>query len=255
MIKVLIADDEPLAREELKIMIDADPEFKVVKEAASGGEALRILENNEEIDLVFLDIQMPVKNGLDIASEIAEWDQKPHIVFATAYHQYAIEAFEANAIDYITKPFMPERVKKTLERIKKIMRSPAPKEQKLASLTADLAEKGLVKRLFGHEKNKRERIFINLPDVYYFYIEYSYVMARLASQRLIVNFSLRELLAFVKPPEFAQIHRGYIVNLNKVNKIESTLSGNYKITLKDLPETVPLSRRYVKSLKELMGRW
>jgi DNA-binding LytR/AlgR family response regulator len=255
VITALIVDDEPLAREELSGLIAEHRDFTVAA-FASGEEALQVL-GEKPTDVVFLDIEMPGLTGLEVASHLATWEQPPLVVFATAYHQYAIEAFEANAIDYLLKPYDPERLAKTLDRIRQhLAQGAASSREKLASLEDYLIRKGNLQKLVGHRRNSKDRIVIDPAQVSYFHAELSEVRARLGEEELIVNSTLKELLARLDPARFAQTHKAYIVNLDKVEKVAPMFSGNFQITLKGPSRsTLPLSRRYARSLKERLGHW
>lgn len=256
MIKVLVADDEPLAREELSRLINATPDFRVTAEAASGREVLQKIAQGG-VDVTFLDIEMPRLTGLEVAGILSESERPPLVVFATAYDHYAIEAFEANAIDYILKPYEPARLQKTLERIRHALQTESSHaREKLISLDHYFAAQGKLLKIVGVRRNSKDRIVVNPSDVYYFYAHYAQVLARLKDSELIVNATLKELNAGLDPARFAQTHKGYIVNLERIAKLSPLFSGNYEITLEDanLPK-VPLSRRYAKNLKTRLGIW
>ena len=255
MIRVMVVDDEQLSHEELKLLIAEDPQFQVLEEAENGIEALEKIKQ-AAVDVIFLDIEMPGLNGLEVAGRLAEWDHPPLVVFATAYNEYAIPAFEAHAIDYLLKPYDPERLKKTLIRIKETLKNKIPSKQKLMSLENYLIQKGILKKLVGHRRSSKERIVIEPAQVYYFYAKLSEVFAYLADEELIINITLKDLVANLDPIQFAQTHKAYIVNLDKIEKVSPMFSGNFEITLKaPKRSTIPLSRRYAKNLKGLLGSW
>jgi len=257
MFNVLIVDDEPLAREELSRLVAGDADFKIAGEAKNGLDAIEAMKKNIP-DIVFLDIEMPGMSGLEVAARIADWPKPPCVVFATAYNQYAIEAFDANAIDYILKPYEPERLKKTLMRIKEFKASQKSPSESLKSLEQDLVNKGLLKRIVGHRRNSKDKKVMDPAQIYYFYANNEEVFARLESEELIIKSTLKELLEKLDGDHFAQTHKAYIVNLDKLEKVAPMFNGNFEISLKssaeDFPK-IPLSRRYAKSLKEKIGGW
>jgi two-component system, LytTR family, response regulator LytT len=255
MIKILIVDDEPLARQELTRLIGQNEGFQILGEAASGNLALPKIAK-EKPDVIFLDIEMPGMSGLEVASKLTEWENPPLVIFATAYHQYAVEAFEANAIDYILKPFEAERVKKALGRVKGILRAPETSKKNLTSLQDHLIQKGILKKLTGHERNRKDRIVIDPSEVYFFSAEAEEVVAHMAQQDLLIKASLKEVIAQLDPEKFSQTHKSYIVNIDKIQKVSPMFSGNFEITLKP-PHTakVALSRRFAPALKKLLGHW
>jgi len=255
MIRVMVADDEPLAQEEIIRLIEENQDFKVVSRASNGAAALEEMKANP-VDVVFLDIEMPEMDGLEVASQLATWENPPIVVFATAYHQYAIEAFEANAIDYILKPYDPVRLKKALERVKGEVERKEPEREKLISLEDDLIRKGVLKKIVGHEKNKKDRVIIHPEEVHFFKVQFSEIIVHLDQGEYIINTTLKELLATLDAESFAQTHKSYVVNINKIEKVSPLFSGNFEITMKHLAlPKVPLSRRYAKSLKTRLGNW
>lgn len=251
----MIVDDEPLARKELSRLVSKDPEFQITNLVSDGDEAIRSL-SREKVDAVFLDIEMPGKTGLEVAGHLAGWEKPPLVIFATAYHQYAIEAFEAHAIDYVLKPFESGRIQKTLERIKKSIQQPASVQPNLSALQDQLIQQGILKKLTGHVRNRKDRIVIDPAEVCFFSAEAEAVVAHLDEQDLLVNSSLKDVLARLDPSQFVQTHKGYIVNINKIQKVSPMFSGNFEILMKG-PKTpkVPLSRRYAPGLKALLGHW
>jgi two-component system, LytTR family, response regulator LytT len=255
MITVIIVDDEPLARQELARLIRLEKDFEIVGEAESGDTALELVQKIKP-DLLFLDIEMPGLSGLEVASKLSEWENPPRVVFATAYHQYAVEAFEANAIDYILKPFEPLRIKKALDRVRKTVSKSDSSRQNLVSLQDHFIQKGILKKLTGHERNRKDRIVIDPSEVYFFSADAEEVVAHLGQQDLIIGASLKDVLSQLDPEKFSQTHKSYIVNLDKVQKVSPMFSGNYEITLKP-PHTskVPISRRFASGIKKLLGLW
>lgn len=256
MIKILIVDDEPLARDEMKRLVLMDKECQIVGTASNGEEALRQIESLEP-DAVFLDIEMPGMNGLEVASQLSREEYPPRVVFATAFNQYAIDAFTVNAIDYILKPVAQDRVIKALQRIKAVLKTQEVFREKLIALEDTLIQKGMLKKLVGHRRNSKERIVLDPAEIFYFYAHSAEVFAYLESEEFIVNSTLKELSENLNKSQFAQTHKAYIVNAGKIEKVSPMFSGNYEITLKDAKHTkIPLSRRFAKPIKDLLGgRW
>lgn len=255
MIKILIADDEPLALEELKRLISADEDCQVVGTAVNGEDALRGMESHET-DAVFLDIDMPGVNGLEVASRLAQWENPPRVVFATAHNEYAMNAFDLSAIDYVLKPYQPERIGKALARLKEVLKSREGFRDRLIALEDTLIRKGMLKKLAGHRRNSKERIVLDPLEVLFFRAELSEVFAHQESGELIIKSTLKELLENLDATQFAQTHKAYIVNIGKVEKVSPLFSGNFEVLLKDPKRTkIPLSRRYAPSLKAILGGW
>lgn len=256
MIRILIVDDEPLAREELKRILSSDKECQIVGVAPNGEEALRQIESLAP-DAVFLDIEMPGMSGLEVASSLSREEHPPRVVFATAFNQYAIDAFTVNAIDYILKPFDSARITQALQRVKKILQTQEVYREKLVALEDTLIQKGMLKKIVGRRRNSKERIVLDPAEIFYFFAHSAEVFAYLESGEFIVNSTLKELNENLNKAQFAQTHKAYIVNVGKIEKVSPMFSGNFEITLKDAKHTkIPLSRRFAKPIKDLLGgRW
>lgn len=255
MIRILVVDDEALAREELSRLIACDKGFQVVATASNGLEALKKIEQ-DNIDAVFLDIDMPGMNGLEVASRLAESEAPPRIVFATAFNQYAIEAFKINAIDYILKPYEPARVQQSLDRIREVLKTQGVYREKLLALEDTLIRKGMLKKIIGHRRNSKDRIVLDPGDIFYFYAHSAEVFAYSTAGEFLIKLTLKELTENLNTAQFAQTHKAYIVNLGQIEKVVPMFSGNFEIILKDPQHTkIPLSRRYASSVKSILGTW
>ena len=255
MIKILIVDDEPLACEELKRLVLTEKECQVIGIAAHGKEALRLIESLAP-NAVFLDIDMPGMNGLEVASKLAQSEHPPRVVFATAHNQYAMDAFDLNAIDYVLKPYKLERIQKALARLREVLKDRGVFRDRLIALEDTLIRKGMLKKLAGHRRNSKERIVLDPAEVLYFQAQLSEVFAYQESGELIVKSTLKELLENLDPAQFAQTHKAYIVNLGRIEKVSPLFSGNFEILLKDSKRTkIPLSRRYAQHIKQVIGNW
>lgn len=255
MIQVMIVDDEEHARSTLARLVEEEPDFRIVGQAASGDEALRKLKE-EAVDVIFLDVEMPDLSGLDVASQLARFENPPLVVFATAYDKYAIEAFEANAMDYILKPFESERLGRTFARIRQAVQAKESSKDKLSALENQLVTMGRLKRLVGLRPKSRTRILFDPKEVYFFQIRVGDVHANLGTEELVVRMSLKDILASLDPSQFVRIHKSYIVNVEKVTSLEPLFHNDYKIDLKGPKSiTLPLSRRYAAAFKALLKNW
>lgn len=255
MIRVMIVDDEALARERLAAFIGEDSEFEIISQAADGLEAMRLLKENR-IDVLFSDIQMPGMTGLELASYLAEWKNPPLVVFATAYDAYAVKAFETHAIDYILKPYDKERLKKTFELVKSQVRLKVSAQEKLQSLGDDLMKSGAVKMVVGRKRNSKDRMVIDPAEVFYFYAHGAEVTAHLEGQEWIISRTLEELMKALDGNRFIQPHRSYIVNLSKVEKVVPLFKDNYELILKDSKHThIPLSRHRSQEIRKRLTNW
>jgi DNA-binding LytR/AlgR family response regulator len=254
MIKTLVVDDEMPARNELKRFLKGEPDFAVLGEASDGETALaEVMRLKPQV--VFLDIHMPKRTGLEVAASLAETDLPPVVVFVTAYDEHALEAFEVNAIDYVLKPFDRERFKKTCMKIRRALSDQKEAKKRLTDLSQYLVQKKFPS-LVGHKRQSKDRVFIHPRDVYYFHAKLTEVTALMRDHsELIVNATLKTLVEMLESAHFQQSHRAYIVNLNEVARVTPVINGNFEMTLKDSAQTrLPLSRRYAKKLRKLI-RW
>ena len=244
----LIAEDEPLMRERLKEKLaEVWPELEIVAEASDGDEALALFDIHEP-RIAFLDIRMPGRTGLDVAAAIGG---ECHVVFVTAYDQYAIAAFDAGAVDYLLKPVEVERLAQTVERVK----------AKLASEPADLAP--IVAQLRANAPAAAQRLkwikaavgkqikLIPVDDVVYFQSDMKYTRVVLAQSEALIRTPLKELMADLDPDRFCQIHRSTIVNLEAVAGVWREDAERQFVLLKNRQEKLPISRQFTHLFKQM----
>jgi DNA-binding LytR/AlgR family response regulator len=242
----LIAEDEPMLRSQLKARLaEAWPELAIVAEAENGEEAV-MLAQEERPDVAFLDIRMPVLTGIDVARAIAGG---PHIVFVTAYDEYAIAAFEEGAVDYVLKPPTPERIAKVVARLK----------SRLGTPPADL--KALLERLAARETGGTLKWIraslgatlklIAIDDVLYFQSEDKYTKVVTAEGDALIRKTIKELYDELDHEQFWQIHRGTIVNLRAIAKVERDWRDQPLLTLRERPEKLTVSRTFAHLFKAM----
>lgn len=253
-IRALIADDEPLLRDMLKFRLaQAWPELQIVAEAETGAEAITLFESYEP-DLVFLDIKMPVLSGIDAARAIAK---RCHVVFVTAYDDYAIEAFDHGAIDYLLKPVNPERLGETVERLKLRLASPAGAtahslDAVLATLSEHLGGAGSARSLKWIKASSGQHLhLIAVDDVVYFQAEDKYTKVMTADAELLIKKPIKELSDQLDPDQFWQIHRATIVNVNCIAKVGRDHRDQPLIQLKTRNESLTVSRAYAHLFKQM----
>ncbi len=242
-IKTFIAEDEPHSRERLRELLGDFPELSLSGEAGDGIEAVEKI-NSLRPELVFLDIRMPGASGFDVLEKIKV---NPMVVFVTAYDNYAIKAFEENAIDYILKPVSKERLEKT---VKKVVR--------LNNRLGDLDLRRLKQVLKGSEYPRRfivkkgeEIRIIPEEEVYYFSSEDKYVFLHNKNGRYFFEMTLKELEESLDPDKFCRIHRSWIIALDKIKTMKKWFHGEYLVELDDHPDTVlKISRRHKGKLQE-----
>ena len=234
-IRTLIVDDERYAREELIYLMGNFTGIQVVGEAENGESAiLQALQLQPEV--VFLDVEMPKMNGMEVAKSLMEFKKVPIIVFATAYPQFAAEAFRINAIDYLLKPYDQEQLKQTIGRIEREVYQSIPTET--ASTLGKLAVEA-----------DGEIDYIHLKDILYMYREEKETKIVTSSREYEVKVSLKELESRLVPFFFFRIHRGYLVNLNYVTRLTPWFNGAYQLELEGRKEKLSVSRNYAKQLQ------
>jgi two-component system LytT family response regulator len=255
MIRTLLVDDEDLARATLKRALLAAPEFggfEIVGEAANGVEALEAVEEYRP-DLIFLDIEMPGFGGFEVIQQLSN---VPAIVFVTAYDEYAVRAFEANALDYLLKPVQPERLQRALGRIRQRFTTSAAErsreqDARMAEVIALAANRsGPLKRIAAR-RGKRIAI-VPLREIVRIEIEDKLVFACTAKERLLIEKSIGELEELLQPSGFLRISRGELVNLDMVRELAPYFSGTWRVKLANGEER-DVSRERAKQLKEAMG--
>jgi len=230
-IRTVLVDDEPLARSNLSVLLQLDPEIEIVAECASGTEALAEIRATNP-DLVFLDVQMPECDGFDVL-ELLGQHLPPAIVFVTAYDQYALRAFDAGALDYLLKPFDNARFARALDRAKqRISRNrdlPRPAER--------LAIKGV-----------GEIVFVKISEIDWIEAADYYACLHVGAKTHLLRRSLAELEQELNESMFCRIHRSTIVNLDRVRGMELNQEGEFEVLL-DRGARLRLSRRYRKQLE------
>lgn len=245
----LIAEDEPMLRAMLKARLaEAWPELVIVAEAGNGAEAL-VQFAALRPDVAFLDIRMPVKSGLEVAREIAA---ACHVVFVTAYDEYAVAAFDEGAVDYVLKPPSPERIDKVVARLK--ARVTAPPLDLAAVLARLAAREGLpaaaplkwIRASLGPSMR-----LIAVDDVVYFQAEDKYTKVVTADGEALIRKSIRELFDELDQDAFWQVHRGTIVNLRAVDRVDRDWRDQPVIALKGRSETLTVSRTFAHRFKAM----
>jgi DNA-binding LytR/AlgR family response regulator len=252
-IKAIIADDEEQLRTYLKSRLsEVWPELVICGEAENGREALKVIEK-EQPHIAFLDIRMPGLSGMEVAKKIAG---SCRIVFITAYDQYAVEAFESEAIDYLLKPVTNERLKSTVDRIKKQIAVSSKTEPNLSEVVERLMS-GLQERYapgylqwIRAQQGDVTRL-IPVDDVYYFKASDKYTMVVKAEGELLISKPIKELANELDPDKFWRIHRGTIVNAGCIDKVSRSLTGRGIIKLKDRQELLTVSRSYTHIFKQM----
>ena len=252
MTRAVIADDEPLMREQLRARLkELWPELQIVSEAKNGEEAIEQVEEHRP-EVVFLDIRMPVKTGVQAARDIARLDGRlPEIVFVTAYDQYAMDAFQQGVIDYVLKPAERERLAVTVDRLKKRLAGPAGSSDTLQQALAKLAEKldpqAKLKWIQASVGNQIQMIPVD--DVLFFVSDEKYTRVQTAQQEALIRKPIKELIAELDPAQFWQIHRSTLINARAIAGIVRDERGRQLVAIKGRPEKLEVSRSYAHLFK------
>jgi DNA-binding LytR/AlgR family response regulator len=244
----ILAEDEPILRAQLETKLrKLWPELDIIASVEDGAAALEALEDRTP-DFMFLDIQMPEMNGVEVARHV---NGRCHVVFVTAYDQYAIQAFEAGAVDYLLKPATDERLGTTIERLK----------ARLGGSPPDL--KSVLSQITEHMQGKRERLqwikatvgqnlkLIPVADVLFFQSDEKYTRVVLADGEALIKTPIRELLDGLDPEVFWQIHRSTVVNANAIAAVTRDFRGQAHVKIKGKDETLVVSRIYSHLFKQM----
>jgi two-component system LytT family response regulator/two-component system response regulator LytT len=248
-VRVLVADDERLARDELCFLLASFPEIEIVGQAANGVQAVALARELSP-DLLFLDIQMPGLDGFQVVRELMEDEELPQIVFVTAYDQYAIKAFEVNAIDYLLKPVDKARLRQAVGRAVKRKSEGEPIEAQLERLLLALERGPRPKRVVV--KVGERFLLVDASDIIYANVEGGVVT--LVTDRVTGTSNLRtleELAAVLDPGTFWRVHRSFIVNLERIQEVIPWFNRTIQLKMADKAGTeIPVSRSQTRRLKE-----
>jgi two-component system, LytTR family, response regulator len=250
MLKTILIDDEPLAISRLKRLLSRyEGVINVIAEAKNGHEGLELIEQLKP-DVLFLDIEMPEMNGFEL---LAKLSYMPIVVFATAFDQYAIRAFEENSIDYLLKPIEAERLEKTVEKLQKIRQQPT--ENPFNSHLLEMLEKLKPKKdIHSISVKSGERIlFIPLPDISYFEADDKYVFLNtFEGKQHLTNFTITTLEEKL-PDTFIRISRSAIINTKAIKELQKSFNGKYVVILKDQKlSKIKTGSSFGDNLKKLM---
>lgn len=239
--KALIIDDERLARQELRKLLADYSEIEIIDECANAEEATVSIKKHSP-DLLFLDIQMPGKNGFELLKEIEKF---PRVIFITAFDDYAIKAFEVNALDYLLKPVDPKRLGEALE---KALKQDLPIKQTENNNTSALTDDDQV-----FVKDGDKCWFVKLSEIRLFESEGNYARVYFKNNRPLILRSLNSLDERLNPKTFYRANRKHIINLKWVDSIENWFSGGLKVKLKEGGEEIEISRRQAARLRDIMS--
>ncbi|GAB3466538.1 LytTR family DNA-binding domain-containing protein [Streptomonospora sediminis] len=246
--RCLIVDDEAPARSDLRYLLSRFDHVQVVGEASNAEEALLLLESLD-YDLVLMDIRMPGGTGLDIARSLRDSAHPPKIVFTTAFPDYAVDAFDLDAADYLVKPFDADRLGRALDRALS-SRADEAEPQAVAPRRSDGTESP--HRIPVHKGDRT--VLLNESSIIYAGAARGYSYLQLADERVLVNFSLNELERRLRGAHFFRAHRSYLVNLDYVRELAPDFRGTLMLLMDDPRKSrVEVSRRQARELRRVLG--
>jgi two-component system LytT family response regulator/two-component system response regulator LytT len=254
-LSVIIVDDEQLARDELTYLLRDVEELDIVGQGKNGVEAVNLIRENSP-DLVFLDVQMPGLDGFGVIKKLLEKKiPLPNIVFSTAFDQYAVKAFEVNALDYILKPFERKRVLQAVEKARKIQESDVPpSEQRLDTLVKLLEQQKPQTTKILLKANNR-LFLVDQKEICFASIEDGVITVVAQNMEGQSNCrTLEELLASLDSNLFWRAHRSFLVNINRIKEVVPWFKSSYQIRMDDRKQTeIPVSRAQTRRLRDLFG--
>ena len=233
---VLIVDDEALAREELAFLVKDNVKIASVHEADTIDAAFRII-SEFKIDLLFLDIQLGNENGFDLADDLKERKNAPKIIFATAYDQYALDAFNASAVDYVLKPFEQERINEAIEKVSEI--EPVRDLTRITNPRISITE------------DEKTAVILK-SDIIAAYVENGDLIVNTTQRLFRTKQTLVKFAESLDREHFLQVHRSYLVNLDKIASVEPSFNHTYELTMND-GSKIPVSRSFIAEMKRALS--
>lgn len=243
IIRTVIVEDEHPAMERMKNLLTRFPEIEIIGEAEDGKSAVKLISDLKP-ELVFLDIRLPELSGFQVLEKVTH---HPKIIFVTAYDEYAIKAFEENAVDYLLKPTSEERIKKAIEKVKSMKDKIEPQ---LLSLLKSMIEKDKYPDHFS-VKVKDEILLIPADSAYWFHSSDKYVFLKTFDAEYFLDFTLKKLEEILDPEKFLRIHKSVIISAARIDKLKKHFTGKYSIIMTDDKKTsLEIGRTYLPQLKE-----
>jgi two-component system LytT family response regulator len=252
-LRVLLVDDEPLARQGLRRRLEAQPDIAILRECGSGRQAVAAIQELRP-DLVFLDVQMPSLDGFGVIRAIGA-ERMPAVIFVTAYDEHALRAFEVHALDYLLKPIDDERFAAALDHARATLRqrSHADLARRLDELTTSLAPPAQAPLERLAVKSGGRIVIVAVEDVDWIEAADNYVRLHAGRQEHLLHTSLGGLAARLDPRSFLRIHRSTVVNVKRIRELHPLFHGEYRVVLAD-GTTLSSGRRYRSTLEGLLGK-
>lgn len=251
IIKTLVIDDEDAARSRLRRLLADFPQLEVLDEARNGIEAVEMVSRLVP-DLIFLDVQMPGLDGFEVLRSLPPESRWPLIVFATAFDQYALAAFEANAVGYLLKPIDREKLRLSIERAERLLENPQAgtlAQTQLRQLASSTSSE--LRHVVARSRDRY--IMVALDHVRFFRVEDGMVKVKTANQLLRTDYNLIDLEQRLPPSQFMRVHRSVIVNRTKIAEVAPLFKGSFMLLMDDDDRTeIQVSERQAKSIRELL---
>jgi two-component system LytT family response regulator len=251
----LIIDDEKPSREELRYFIENHSSIEIIGEFENSIQALNFLQESRDVDVIFLDINMPNLDGMELARIIHRFKIRPEIVFVTAYRDYALDAFQVEAFDYLLKPYSRERITGLLGKIEeKIGKEMTTEEYKAGKSKAEERDSDEVSKKTKLSFTNGEKILVlNFDEIVCVKANERKVDVFYGDKKnFIANYKISQLEKKLHHEMFFKSHRSYIINIEKIKEIEIWFNNTYMLTMEGMKEKVPVSRSYVREFKKLM---
>ncbi len=239
--KVLIVDDEAPARDRLIHMVSSIDTMETSGEASNGLEAVRMVQDSHP-DVVLMDIRMPGMDGLEAARHLSEMDEPPAIIFTTAYSEHALEAYDANAVDYLVKPIRQEKLEKSLAKARKLTKA------QIAALNMETNTTGrshICARIRGNLE------LIPVDEIVYFQADQKYITVRHVGGEVLIEDALKNLEIEFED-RLIRIHRNALVSTNYITGMEKNIDGRFVVTFKDVDDKLEISRRHVAEVRKFL---
>ena len=254
-INTIIVDDEKPAREELAYLLKGFPEINVIGLGRNGVDAVNLIKEHSP-DLVFLDVQMPGLDGFGVLKKLVERKMKvPHVVFATAFDHYAVQAFDVNAVDYVLKPFDKARISKAIARARKAMETQIPAAERLEQLVSQLgnSKQSSTQPVKLLVKSQQRLLLVDAEDLIWASIQDGMITVMAKDAEGVSNYhTLEELNAALESDSFWRPHRSFLVNIHHIKEVVPWFKASYMLKMSDKKQTeVPVSRSQLKRMREL----
>jgi len=256
-INTIIVDDEKPARDELAFLLKGFPEINLLAQGKNGVDAVNLIKEHNP-DLVFLDVQMPGLDGFGVLQKLVERKLKvPHVVFATAFDHYAVQAFDVNAVDYVLKPFDKARISKAIQRVKREIETEANPTERLEQLVSQLAapKAGTSQPSKVLIRSQQRMLLVDSADLIFASIEGGLISVTAKDVEGTSNYrTLDELLAALDSDFFWRPHRSYLVNIHHIKEVVPWFKSSFMLKMNDKKNSeIPVSRQQTKRLRELFN--